>query len=283
MVSTVKLRMSSRFKLSVLAFVYALVARTFALEKPDGLSDEMYCLGCQVTVKELDFMLSKKPTRGMGETVTRALKRVCDIHNFHKYDVDSEKALKVCNHIKGDEGMEAVLITEYGRKHATGKKTTYLDMTNMICGTVLKACYATETIQTDDQNEDGGITFDPETEDFQIKFGKKVRTPNPVAESDPSSKTESIQDRKTESRPDSADEGLSFGIQEAEVENKSDSVTDSKPGSAREQAGMGGDETVIKTSGDDTEVRVDEEGADIEVTVSDAVIENQDEESHDEL
>lgn len=36
--------------------------------------------------------------------------------------------------------MEAVLITEYGRKHATGKQTTYLDMTDMICGTVIRAC-----------------------------------------------------------------------------------------------------------------------------------------------
>lgn len=155
-------------------------AMTFALKKPKEMSDEMYCLGCQVTVKELDFMLSKKPTRGMGETVTRVLQRVCDIHNFNKYDVDPKKVLQVCNHIKGDQGMEAVLITEYGRKHATGKHTTYIDMTQMICGTVLKACQETETIENSDEN--GGIRYDPVVEDFYIKQGKKVRTPDPVAE-----------------------------------------------------------------------------------------------------
>ena len=50
---------------------------------------------------ELDLLLSRKLTRGMGETVTRALSRVCDINNFNKYDVDSKKVLAVCKHIKG--------------------------------------------------------------------------------------------------------------------------------------------------------------------------------------
>ncbi|XP_045214178.2 uncharacterized protein LOC123564570 [Mercenaria mercenaria] len=151
-----------------------------ALKRPKDISEEMFCLGCQVTVKELDFMLSRKPTRGMGETVTRALKRVCDIHNFDKYDTDAKKVLQVCKHIKGDEGMEAVLITEYGRKHATGKQTSYLDITQMICGTVLKACHETRTLEVNE--EDGGITYDPVAEDFSIKQGKKVRIPNPVQE-----------------------------------------------------------------------------------------------------
>lgn len=56
---------------------------------------------CFSFATELDFILSRKPTRGMGETVTRALARVCDIHNFKKYDVDAKKVLQVCKHIKG--------------------------------------------------------------------------------------------------------------------------------------------------------------------------------------
>lgn len=48
-----------------------------------------------------------------------------------------------------DEGMEAVLITEYGRKHAQNRKTTYLDMTQMLCGTVLRACHNADQLGDD--------------------------------------------------------------------------------------------------------------------------------------
>ncbi|XP_060591378.1 uncharacterized protein LOC132746288 [Ruditapes philippinarum] len=153
-------------------------------DRPKNMSEEMYCLGCQVTVKELDSMLSRKLTRGMGETVTRALKRVCDKHNFDKYDVDAKRVLEVCEHIKNDEGLEAFLITEYGRKHATGKYTqTYLDISQTICSTVIKACRQAGTLEIND--EDGGIIYDPVIKDFFVKEGKKVRTPKPIQEKIP--------------------------------------------------------------------------------------------------
>lgn len=151
---------------------------TLSLEKPEEISPEMYCAGCQQTVKELDFILRRKPTRGMGETVTRALKSVCKLENFQKTELNAEKLLAVCKHIKGDEEMEEVLIREYGRKHELGQKTTYLDMTQKICGKVLKACQAVPILEVDD--EEGGITYNPETEEFEVKYGSKVRMPNPV-------------------------------------------------------------------------------------------------------
>ena len=51
---------------------------------------------------ELDTMLGRKPTRGMGETVTRALRQVCKLENFKKYEADAQKVLDVCKHIKGN-------------------------------------------------------------------------------------------------------------------------------------------------------------------------------------
>ena len=47
-------------------------------------------------------MLRRRPTRGMEETVTRALKAVCKKDYFDKYELDSKKALKVCKHITGE-------------------------------------------------------------------------------------------------------------------------------------------------------------------------------------
>ena len=47
--------------------------------------------------------------------------------------------------------MEEVLIREYGRKHELGQKTTYLDMTQKICGKVLKACQAVPILEVDDE------------------------------------------------------------------------------------------------------------------------------------
>lgn len=36
-----------------------------------------------------------------------------------------------------------------------------------------------------DCSQDGGIIFNTETEDFEIKYGSKVRTPNPVRHGEP--------------------------------------------------------------------------------------------------
>ena len=48
-------------------------------------------------------MLRRRPTRGMGETVTQALKAVCKKENFDKYELDTKKALKICKHITGKQ------------------------------------------------------------------------------------------------------------------------------------------------------------------------------------
>jgi len=67
-----------------------------------------------------------------------SLKRIAFIREYYT----------VVLQILDDEGMEAVLINEYGRKHAQGKQTTYLDMTQMICGTVIKACKNTKHLDS---------------------------------------------------------------------------------------------------------------------------------------
>lgn len=165
--------------MNIILIVTFTVCFCLALKKPDDISDEMYCMGCEVIVKELDFMLSFKPTRGMGETVTRVLDQVCDVNIFKKYDVDSKKVLQVCKHIKGDSDMEAALTSKYGRKHETGKQTTYLEMTKLICGTILKACREPQNLGSNEEDLD--IIFDPATQDFIVKSGKKVRTVVPIA------------------------------------------------------------------------------------------------------
>ncbi|KAL4240182.1 hypothetical protein ACF0H5_000976 [Mactra antiquata] len=142
---------------------------------------KVYCLGCQITIKELDFVLKHKPTRGMGETVTRALRRVCDVHNFDKYELNANLTYKVCKHIINDEGMEAVLVTEYGRKHKMGVHKTYLDITNMICGTVLRACTNVDIMGND---EDDAVEFNEVLEKIQMKEGKNVKIAKSTREGD---------------------------------------------------------------------------------------------------
>lgn len=146
--------------------------------KPDDIPEELYCMGCQLVVKELDFILSQKPTRGMGETVTRALHRVCDEANFKKYEYNVKKINKICKALKMDEGLEAVLIKEYGQKHELRKKIIANDLAHMICKTVVKAC--PEGNIMDVNEEDGGLVYDAEKNEYVVKEGQKVKRPNPV-------------------------------------------------------------------------------------------------------
>ncbi|KAH3862892.1 hypothetical protein DPMN_025867 [Dreissena polymorpha] len=62
--------------------------------------------------------------------------------------------------------------------HNMGKQTTYLEMTEKICSTLLKACQKRNFM--DSHGPDGGISYDPETAEFQITNGKKVRVARPV-------------------------------------------------------------------------------------------------------
>ena len=51
----------------------------------------------------------------------------------------------------GEEELEYLLIKEYGRKHELGQKTTYLDMTQKICGDLLHACPGAKMLTLDDE------------------------------------------------------------------------------------------------------------------------------------
>ncbi|XP_052783433.1 uncharacterized protein LOC128219612 [Mya arenaria] len=183
--------------LSLCAVIFTF-GEVWSLEKPKGIEDDVYCLGCQVTVKEIDRMLRKKPTRGIGETVTRALAQVCEKQVLDKYELKASKSVEICKHITKDEGLEAALIGEYGRLHAQGKQTSYMEMASLICGKIIKACAPMRPIENM-KDEDGSITYDPETEGFKINPGKKVRVAGSSSSND--SKKEPVKQSKPDSIP----------------------------------------------------------------------------------
>ncbi|WAQ95970.1 hypothetical protein MAR_028660 [Mya arenaria] len=97
-----------------------------------------------------------------------------------------------------DEGLEAALIGEYGRLHAQGKQTSYMEMASLICGKIIKACAPMRPIENM-KDEDGSITYDPETEGFKINPGKKVRVAGSSSSND--SKKEPVKQSKPDSIP----------------------------------------------------------------------------------
>ena len=88
-----------------------LLSQDFYFHQIHGLY--LDCLDCKFysvfqNVLELDMSLSRKPTRGVGETVSRALKQVCHENNFKKFEISYKTALKVCKHIKGTFFISAI-------------------------------------------------------------------------------------------------------------------------------------------------------------------------------
>lgn len=147
------------------------------------MHQDMYCIGCETTVKVLDKFLRRVAKEQLDVTIVEVLDTVCDPKNFDFIEYSKEMLSDACNHLISEHGslLEAVMMSHYGRS----TRPSYLDLVQQVCQDVTGACHG---IAHDDHDhnpltDDAKVKLDRDTNEFVVMPGRNLKIPKPVAES----------------------------------------------------------------------------------------------------
>ncbi|XP_069109278.1 uncharacterized protein [Argopecten irradians] len=150
---------------------------------PEDLLKEMYCIGCKATMNELQRVLQYHTSEKMEKRVRDGLQKVCHEDYFQKYEYNPKKLVKACKHLMNNHQEDLVpLLEEYFTKKSR-KGHSYLHIAHIACNKETFACGSEDDHEHEEDNGDGKIVFNEDTENFDIHFGKKVKVMRPTSES----------------------------------------------------------------------------------------------------
>ncbi|KAK3091152.1 hypothetical protein FSP39_017546 [Pinctada imbricata] len=105
------------------------------------------------------------------------VKGICKEDNFKSLEYSPKQMKETCEYLLKNHRrvIEDGLINYYKEKDR--KHLTYLDVVQQICSNRIKVCHgATDHIG---DHEDGKIVYNPDTEEFDVIPGKKVKIARP--------------------------------------------------------------------------------------------------------
>ncbi|XP_060071551.1 uncharacterized protein LOC132551431 [Ylistrum balloti] len=151
---------------------------------PADLSEEMYCVGCKATVKELSGRLQYHTSEKMEMRVRHALQAICHEDYFKSYEYSAKKLVKACEHLMDSHQQDLVYVLKdyYSKKSRKGH--SYLHIAHIICNKETFACGG--AVEEEEEKYDpkkGKIVYNDDTDNFDIHFGKNVKMMKPVRES----------------------------------------------------------------------------------------------------
>ncbi|XP_001640330.2 serine/threonine-protein phosphatase 4 regulatory subunit 2 [Nematostella vectensis] len=132
------------FCLVIVASLANILLVSCAANRPQDMSQGIFCECCSATVKELTKKLQKKSSDPWEVKVVEAMEDICNVNNFRAYDYSPPTTIKGCKFImdKFDEDIESVLI----KKDPDPEKT--------ICYEVTKACEGVDRTKKEKEEMD---------------------------------------------------------------------------------------------------------------------------------
>ncbi|KAK6169347.1 hypothetical protein SNE40_020419 [Patella caerulea] len=132
------------------------------LNLPDNLSKELYCAGCEETVKALDKMLSPRNGDTYDVRVLEALSMICDKNTFKSSEYSPHYMSIACSHLleEHDDVLDPFLVSHYSRIN----RNNFSELLHQVCKGLSSACIKVnrnkmEKLKKQDVhiNEDGSV------------------------------------------------------------------------------------------------------------------------------
>ncbi|ESO87396.1 hypothetical protein LOTGIDRAFT_235077 [Lottia gigantea] len=143
---------------------------------PDNLSKELYCAGCEFTVKALDKLLKGSSNEAYDIRVLETLTTICDKETFIESDYSPVSMQLACNTLleKNEAILEPYLVSHYSRI----ERNSYSELLQQICHSISAACTNVsrkkmEKLKIFHVSEDGNININED----------EWKTPKPMKES----------------------------------------------------------------------------------------------------
>ncbi|XP_067672684.1 uncharacterized protein [Haliotis asinina] len=146
---------------------------------PKDIPKEIYCVGCEYTVKALDKLLKvRSESDTLDIQVAEAIEAVCDKSHFSGAEISSDNLLKGCKFLTEthENILEPLLVSHYSRTYMA----TYLDLSQQVCVDLTSACVGVSGTKRFPGHLDLDIEFDPEMQRFRVKPGRNLRIPEPI-------------------------------------------------------------------------------------------------------
>ncbi|KAL8559147.1 hypothetical protein ACOMHN_046195 [Nucella lapillus] len=164
--------------LMILAVCFSHASKT---SLPEGMHQDMYCIGCEMTMKVVDRALKNIARNQVTEAVTEALDKVCQPDHFEISEYSKDTVNAACQHLVEHYGPELrrELVSQYQR----AKQDSYLDLVKQVCMTLTDACHGVlhDDHDHDPLMDDARVKMDPETNEFVVLPGKNLKVARPVS------------------------------------------------------------------------------------------------------
>ncbi|XP_076458414.1 uncharacterized protein LOC143292111 [Babylonia areolata] len=149
---------------------------------PKDMHQDMYCIGCEMTMKVMDRALRNTAKDRLEDAVSQALGNVCKRDHFDISEYSQDTINTACQHIIKNYRTELKreLVSEYGRE----KRSSYLDLVQRVCMMLTDACHGVmhDDHDHDPLKDDARVRLDPETNDFVVVPGKNLKVARPVSQ-----------------------------------------------------------------------------------------------------
>ncbi|XP_046337226.1 uncharacterized protein LOC124118942 [Haliotis rufescens] len=146
---------------------------------PKDIPKDIYCIGCEYTVKALDNLLKvRSESDTLDIQVAEAIEAVCDKNHFSGAEVSADSLLKACKFLTDthQDILEPLLVGHYSRTYMA----TYLDLSQQVCIDLSMACVDVAGKKRFPKHLESDLEFDPEMQSFKVKPGRNLRIPEPV-------------------------------------------------------------------------------------------------------
>ncbi|KAJ8301878.1 hypothetical protein KUTeg_020865 [Tegillarca granosa] len=102
----------------VLTICFASEHNADELQLPKGIPRELYCTGCELTIKVMNKELSYHTGGDMSQRIRNVMKQTCDKKSFDIHEASVDKLLVICKHLLKNYGaaMHPVLYKYYNGK-----------------------------------------------------------------------------------------------------------------------------------------------------------------------
>ncbi|KAK7112612.1 uncharacterized protein [Littorina saxatilis] len=169
------------------AFILILGACSVSLASnnalPEDMHRDMYCIGCEMTMKVVVKSLTRAPKDQLDVLVPQTLRRICKPNHFDISEFSKDSLSDACKHLISEHrtSLEAALVGHYRRENPP----SYLDLVQKVCLDLTDACHGVthDDHDHDPLKDDARVKFDRDSNDFIVLPGKNMKVAKPVLQS----------------------------------------------------------------------------------------------------